>query len=310
MKGLIAILFLFAAGTISAQVKFDSNDPYWLNNYGLPEVIIYESYKDAIKDKTGAYKLNCINEQIGKNGPKLSKLMQLQLMNLENNMLTSIPSEWALLVNMYIMVSKKNPIQYIAPLFASESNLLYLELYDTKLDSLPKEIEFMSKLELLRIEGNTTDTLRISDSIKRIPSLREVIMVNCNLYNFPEFIFRSEDIESITLVNCKVDSIPLEIQWMKKLKVLNLEGNNIKEVPYWIKNCKSLEVLNLRNNKIDNFSEWTANMPSLQYLDIRDNQLSLPDTDILRVLFKNKQAQVFSDYERLLKERIGEQKVK
>src|SRR5690349_24721343 len=118
MKITTIIASFLLVSVVSAQVKFDSNDPYWLTNYGLPEVIIYESWKDAVKDKNGAYKLNCQNEQIGKNVIKLSKLSQLQLMNLENNNLTSIPSEWALLVNMYIMVSKKNPIQYIAPLFA------------------------------------------------------------------------------------------------------------------------------------------------------------------------------------------------
>ncbi len=45
-------------------------------------------------------------------------------------------------------------------------------------------------------------------------------------------------------------------------------------------------------------------------MDITENQLSLSDCDILRVLFKNRDAKVYSDYEKLLKERFGEQKLK
>lgn len=294
---------------INAQVKFDSDDPMWMSNNGVAQVTIYESYKDALKGKKDVYKLSCINELIGKNAPKLSKLINLQLLNLQNNGITSITADWALLTNMYIMVSKKNAITYLDPAFVANSNLLYLELCDTKLDSLPRQIEKMG-VELFRLIGNTTDTLRISDSIKRMVNLKEIVIADANLYHFPSFLCRSKKLESITLINCKIDSIPEEIQWMENLKVLNLQGNNIKEIPSFMRYCKKLEVLILKDNKIDNFSEWVALIPKLEFLDLSGNMLSLPDTDILRVLFKNRHAVVYSDYEKLLKERIGEQKLK
>jgi hypothetical protein len=308
--GPIALFFfiLLPLG-VQAQIKFDSDDPMWLQNNGVAQVTIYESYKDAIKNKKGAYKLSSINELIGKNAAKLGKLSNLQLMNLENNQITSISADWAYLTNMYIMVSKKNPIQYIDPAFLTQSNLLYLELCDTKLDSLPRQIEKIG-VELLRLINNTSDTLRISDSIKRMVNLKEIVIADANLYHFPSFICRSKKVESVTLINCKIDSIPEEVQWMENLKILNLQGNNIKEIPSFIKNCKKLEVLILKDNKIDNFSEWIALLPKLEFLDITGNMLSLPDTDILRVLFKNRHAVVYSDYEKLLKERMGEQKLK
>jgi len=302
------IFCLLTCGAISAQgVKFNSDDPMWMNNNGMAMATIYESYKDAIKKKEEAYKLSSINEIISKPA-LLVKLVNLQLLNLQNNNLTRLGPEFAALSSMYIMVSKKNPITYIDPAFAAQTRLLYLELYDTKLDSLPREMEQMGSLELLRIVGNTTDTLRISDSIKRMVNLKELLIMDANLHQFPSFICRSKKLESVSLINCKVDSIPFEIQWMENLKVLNLEGNNLKEIPYWIKYCKNLEVLILKNNKIDNFSEWIAHLPKLEFMDITENQLSLPDCDILRVLFKNRSAKVYSDYEKLMKERFGEQK--
>ncbi len=309
MKYFLSIFALSISLNASAQVKFDSDDPYWISNNGLAEVVIYDSYKDALKNKKSAYKLNCIDELIGKNITKLGGLINLQLMNLQNNTITMIPKEFGLLTNMYIMVSKNNPIQYIDPAFVEQTNLLYLELWGTKLDSLPRQIQYMSRLELLRIIGNTTDTLRISDSIKRIASLKEIMITDANLYNFPSFICRSRKVGTVSLINCKIDSIPEELQWMENLKVLNLEGNNLKEIPGWIRNCKNLEVLILKNNKIDNLSEFIALMPKLEFLDISDNQMTLPDLDILRILFKTRKAVVFSDYEKLLKERIGEQKL-
>lgn len=310
MRSIIVVL-LFLFGTLAnAQVKFDSDDPMWLSNNGVAQVTIWDSYKDALKvAKKDGYKLSSINELIGKNVSKLSKLIHLQLLNLENNEITTIPAEWALLTNMYIMVSKKNPITYIDPAFVSNSNLLYLELCDTKLDSLPREIGKMG-VELFRLINNTSDTLRISDSIKRMVNLREITIADANLYHFPEFITRCKKLESVTLINCKIDSIPEEIQWMENLKVLNLQGNNIKEIPHFLKNCKTLEVLILKDNKIDVFSEWVAMIPKLEFLDITNNMFTLPDLDILRVLFKTRHAVVYSDYEKMLKERIGEQKLK
>lgn len=310
MKYIAIIIFSCLHLGLSAQVKFDSEDELWMNNNGLAEVTIYDSYKDAIKNKKGSYKLSSVNELIGKNVSKISAAINLQLINLSNNSITTIPKEWANLVNMYILVSKKNPIQYLDPTFVAENNLLYLELCDTKLDSLPREIELFNKLELLRIINNTSDTLRISDSIKRIVSLKEIVIADANLYNFPSFICRSKYLGSVSLINCKIDSIPEEVQWMESLKVLNLEGNNLKEVPGWIRHCKNLEVLILKNNKIDRFSEFLALMPKLEFLDITGNQLTLPDLDILRILFKTRNAVVYSDFEKLLKERIGEQKLK
>lgn len=302
-------LFLFGL-CANAQVKFDSDDPNWLNNNGVAQAVIFDSYKDALKvAKKDGFKLSSINELIGKNASKLSKLANLQLLNLENNQITAIPADWALLTNMYIMVSKKNPITYIDPNFAANSNLLYLELCDTKLDSLPVEMGKMG-VELFRLINNTSDTLRISDSIKRMVNLKEIVIADANLYHFPEFITRCKKLESVTLINCKIDSIPEEIQWMENLKVLNLQGNNIKEIPHFLKNCKKLEVLVLKDNKIDVFSEWVAMIPKLEFLDITNNMFTLPDLDILRVLFKTRHAVVYSDYEKMLKERIGEQKLK
>jgi Leucine-rich repeat (LRR) protein len=301
---LYIITILFTTNLIAQGVKFDSEDPMWINNNGMAMATIYDSYKEAVKKKNDAYKLSSVNEAIGNKTSQLTKLVNLQLLNLQNNNITSINADWALLSNMYIMVSHKNAITYIDPLFAERTNLLYLELYDTKIDSLPREIEKMG-LELLRIVGNSTDTLRISDSIKRMVNLKELTITDANLYNFPSFICRSKKLEVVSLVNCKVDSIPFEIQWMENLKVLNLEGNNIKQIPYWIKYCKNLEVLILKNNKIDNFSEWIAHLPKLEFMDITQNQLTLSDCDILRVLFKNRNAKVYSDYEKLVKERFG-----
>lgn len=297
--------------TAKAQVKFDSEDPLWMQNNGLAEVTIYESYKDALKAKNTAYKLSSVNEMINsRNALKLGKLTQLQLLNLINNGLTLIPKEWATMRNLFILVSKKNALTYLDPGFIASANLLYMELHGTKLDSLPREIEQMGRLELLRIIGNESDTLRISDSISRITSLREIMIADANLYNFPSFITRSKKVESISLINCKIDSIPEEAQWMENVKYLNLEGNNLKSVPlHVIRRLKNLEVLILRNNKISEFSEFICYMPKLELIDISGNQMSLSDLDILRVIFKRRGV-IISDYEKLLKERIGEQKLK
>lgn len=308
MKYGISILLLFIALSLRAQVSFDSSNDSWFKTYGLPNTVIYESFKEALAGGKNTIKLNIKNDAIGRNIRKISKIPNLELAQFTDCDITQLPAEIGLLHDLFILVSKKNPISYISPEIGKCDNLMYLDLWDTRLDSLPREIQYLSNLELLRIIGNTSkDTLRFNDSTKRMARLRNLHIEDADLYRFPEFIFHCKKIESIILSNCKLDSLPEEIIYLTTLKELVLDNNKITELPYLITKMKSLEILSLRNNQLTSIPEFIVYLPNLKVLDVRDNHIPLPELDILRTLMKHR-GQFYSDYERITREMEEEKK--
>lgn len=291
------------------QVDFNSQDPDFFKFYGAPNVRIHTSFKDAIKGGLGTLKINIKHEPIGKNIHKIAKIPNTQIVYLENNNIQQLPAQIGDLKNLFILVSKDNPLRYISPAIQTCTSLLYLELWNTRLDSLPNELQYLPNLELFRLLDNQSqDTLILPDSLKRLPRLRTLQFVGVDLYKFPQFVLRSKIIENIYLVNCKIDSLPPDIFYLDKLKEINMEGNRIESIPNEVLKMNHLTFLNLKNNKLTTINEMIAYMPSLQVLDISGNMIPLPELDILRLLFKRKGKILYSDYEKLRLEWLDEQK--
>lgn len=305
------VFFLFSRFIIFSQVEFNSQDPNFFKFYGAQNVPIHTSYKEALKNGATVIKLNVRQEPIGRSIDKIDKLINTQILYLENNNILQLPNQIGKLNNLFILVSKDNPLRYISPKIADCSSLIYLELWNTHLDSLPNELQYLPNIELLRLLGNQSqDTLHISDSLKRMPRLSTIQFVDVDLFKFPQFILRSKKIENIYLVNCKIDSLPEDIFYLDKIKELNMEGNRIEVLPDALRKLNHLSFLNLKNNKLTTIDERMANIPSLQVLDISGNMIPLAELDILRVLFKRKGKILYSDYEKLRLEWLEEEKKK
>lgn|GEM_PF-640954 len=296
----LLILFTFLLPGLQAQVDFDSGNNEWFKNYGLPNVRIYTSYKEALAGGKNVIKMDLREDNVCKQIKKINKVPAVQLVQMISCDVKQLPAEMGALRDLFIFVSKQNPISYISPEIAGCSNLMYLELCDTRLDSLPREMQYLPSLELFRLIGNqSSDTLRINDSLKRMPRLRSVQFTNTDLYKFPGFILRSKKLESIILSSCRIDSLPEEIIYLEALKELNMEGNRLTGLPSKLTKMKNLEVLSLKNNQLTTISEFIAYLPKLRVLDISENQIPLEELDILRVIFKRK-GQLISDYEKLM----------
>jgi Leucine-rich repeat (LRR) protein len=301
MKHRIFLVFSLLISKICfSQIEFNSQDPNFFQYYGAPNSTVYNTIQDALTEKYGVYKLKSVNENLQKSISKISKLRELQVLYLENNQLNMLPTELSTLGNLFILVSKKNPIQYVSPMLSECRSLMYVELWGTKLDSFPSVFQFMPSLELIRILGNESkDTMHVSDSIKAIRGLRSLQLAEVQLYEFPSFISESNELEVIDLVNCKLDSLPSSIQRLSRLKSLNLTENQIVQIPSEIYKMKNLEVLNLSKNKLSNIAEWVAYMPNLQVLDITGNMIPLQELEILHLLFKAKGKMLYSDLEKI-----------
>jgi len=276
---------LFLCG--SAQVNFNSDDRRFIEYYGGQNQPVYYSFKEALAKSKHVVKLSCKDQYMGNKVNKFAKFVNVQVMVLENNGIADLPAEMGMMKNLFIFSSKRNKIIYIDPAISSCSSLLYMELYNTKLDSLPKSMQHLRSLELLRIGNNESDTLRIPEELTYLRGLRDLQLFDCNLYRLPINMQNFDAMERLVCNNCQLDSLPASLGYMPRLKHLELNNNRILVLPSSISKLKNLEYLSLRNNKLSDLPESLIWLTKLQTLDIRGNLISVQTLEILRLSLPN-----------------------
>lgn len=292
-------LFLVFAGVIkviiiacaNAQVNFDSDNPEYFKYYGLPVHKVYESLPEALKNASDVYKLKLKGDYLPDKVLKLSRLHNVQILDLDDTHLQELPDALGAMTGLMILVSRRNRLKRISPELTKASGLIYLELYGTELDSVPGFFGQFRRLELLRIGPNYSDTLRLSPRMADMQSLRDLQFLDCQIYHMPPWIPKLKNLERLVMIRCKLDTLQVALRECAKLKVLDLSGNNLCNFPKELYHIKTLEYLALRDNKLTEVPENIIFLNRLQTLDIRGNpikpdnlrllQLAMPRTRIL-----------------------------
>lgn len=287
LRTVFVTTLLFTGIVAWGQVNFNSDDPNFIKYYGGQNQPVYYSFGEATAHGKEATKLVSRNEFLQQKVKKFKKLTQLQILLLENNAIADLPAEIGYMQNLFILSSKKNKIIYIDPAIAKCHNMLYLELYNTKLDSLPTSIQHMRHLELLRIGDNESDTLRLPEELTYLRGLRDLQLFDCNIYRLPQNMQNFDAMERLVLAGCKLDTLPGNFGYMPRLKHLDLQNNAIKEFPASFTKLRSLEYLTLRNNRLTSLPEGFVWFTKLQTLDVRGNTIPEQQLEILRLSLPN-----------------------
>lgn len=280
-------ILVSAAVCVHAQVNFNSDDPNFMKFYGVQNQPVFYSFGEAVSHARYATKLLCKNEFIQQKVRKFKKLTEMQVMVLENNAIADLPAEIGYMKNLFILSSKKNKIIYIDPAIARCGNLMYLELYNTKLDSLPRSLKSLRSLELLRIGANESDTLRIPEELTYLRGLRDLQFFDCNLYRLPADMQNFDAMERMVLAGCKLDSLPENFGFMRKLKHLDLQNNALQVLPASFTKLRNLEYLSLKNNRLTDLPEGLVWLTKLQTLDVRGNKVPERQLEIIRLSLPN-----------------------
>lgn len=124
--------------------------------------------------------------------------------------------------------------------------VLYLDLSENLLETIPPDISDMYSLFYLDLSNN---------------QLQSVSVV------FPEFLrcldLGDNDISKLSTRSLKVCE--------ESLENLNLSDNSLRKIPPAVRRCESLEVLNLKGNELTRFNCAPRQFPHLQSLDLRNN---------------------------------------
>jgi|SRR5581483_2564437 len=195
------------------KLKKDFNEYLDFSENASQYPIFFEIYQKNKKEYyIFLYKLNKI-KTVWKLKYTLYELYYLQILDLNNGSIESIPKEISHLHNLQILYLHNNYIKEIPKEIGMLHNLQFLSLYNNKIENIQKEIHQLQNLQELYLSHN---------QIREIP--KEIGMLN--------------NLQFLSLSYNQIENIPKEIGQLHNLQGLYLSDNlikNKKEVRRWIK---------------------------------------------------------------------------
>ncbi len=173
-------------------------------------------------------------------------------------------------------------------------NLLTLELVNTKIKKLPRNLKTLTRLtdirvytntikQHLRLGRNTTITkfticsTNIPKKFSSYKSLDTLDLAKNNLNKFPN-IKNCKKLNTLSLRENNLTLHDLPIHLKTNIESLELQFNKIKIVPSTIGNFKNLKKVNLNYNEIESIDVGFALLKNLEQLGLYQNNLTtVPD---------------------------------
>ena len=152
-----------------------------------------------------------------------------------------------------------------------------LNLSEFGLLDLPESIGKITSLQNLILVGNQLTTL--PEWIDQLTSLQNLDLSGNQLTTLPESIGRLTKLQNLDLSENLLTTLPESIVQLTDLQNLSLDFNQLTTLPEPIGQLTSLQYLNLRTNLLRTLPESIGQLTSLQDLYLKSNQLmTLPET--------------------------------
>ncbi|KAJ8986052.1 hypothetical protein NQ317_013938 [Molorchus minor] len=182
----------------------------------------------------------------------LDKVKSLLVLNLSYNHIDSIPNS----------------------LFINLTDLLFLDLSNNNLETLPPQTRRLANLQSFILNNNPMGHFQL----RQLPSLLNLETLHMrntqrNLNNFPTNLDNLTNLSDVDLAQNALPKVPDALYSLTNLKRLNLSENEITELSTAIENWQKLETLNLSNNKLTNLPATLCKLATLRRLYVNDNQL-------------------------------------
>jgi Leucine-rich repeat (LRR) protein len=215
--------------------------------------------------------------------PKMSSLTNVMACKIENNNLSSLPVVFLQMHSLVFFQSSGNPLSSLSDSLGMWSELKFLNLSDTKFDSLPEGIYGCTKLFSMSIAANK-DTLKITDGIASMNSLEELNIFATVLDTLPGKFSAIKNLHKLAFYKTGLQSFPKQLIKMNQLNELWLDSNSISSLPRSISEMQGLTYLSLRGNKIKHVTSNICFLKNLTTLDLRDNPIDPYEIKSLQAL--------------------------
>ncbi|XP_066963781.1 LOW QUALITY PROTEIN: leucine-rich repeat-containing protein 40-like [Macrobrachium rosenbergii] len=227
-------------------------------------------------EQTDLTRLYLASNQLTTIAPKINNLMSLQILDLSDNCLSSLPSTMGDLTCLQRLNLSHNKLEEVPASLFMLPDLRSLQLDHNKLNGLPDDMGNLNVLEYLDVSNN--DLTELPLSIGYLQRLSKLNASENKIKELPVEIGDCFGLAQLDLNNNQLTALPESLGNLRKLEQLYARHNAIQVIPA-LNNCVSLKELHLGNNFIKEIEPDQLNyLTSISVLDLRDNQLdNLPD---------------------------------
>lgn len=202
----------------------------------------------------------------------------IYVMNIGQLIDDSIPDSLFLYINLETLNLCCNELSYFDPRIADFSKLKNLDLYHTKINSLPDAFYSLSNIEELDMTSMyELDYQSVLPQLHRFPKLKR-LNLGCNQMKDPKIDFSQmtnlEEFGFIRQEEIDIKQFLIALSEARKLRVIHLSVNNIEELPPEIKLLSSLEELNLYDNKLSTLPKELTELKHLKTVTLIDNPIN------------------------------------
>ena len=279
MKRILTIGALISFSVLHSQEQKKTA----FDNYGIYGATVYTDLKTAIDIEKNVIKLNLSYTPADpKLWPKISKLKDLQVLNLQSVSVSQWPEDFYQLNNLVYLASFNNEFKTFPPKIGLFTNLMYLEFFNAKIDSVPAEIAYLKKLKTFKF-SSSNDTLKLPKSLQYMKNLNDFIIESVILDSMPAAAFTLPAVKTLVLANSNVQAIPENLDKLGNLEVLDLSFNKLSVLPRSIYKCPKLFYLSLKKNNISKIPDTICQLRNLTRLDLRENPICV-DKDAIEEL--------------------------
>ncbi|XP_053645122.1 leucine-rich repeat-containing protein 40 isoform X1 [Cherax quadricarinatus] len=227
-------------------------------------------------EQTDLTRLYLSSNRLSSISQKISNLLSLQVLDLSDNCLTTLPSTFGELTCLHRLNLSHNRLEELPAGVFLLPDLRSLQLDHNNLKTLSEDLGNLTVLEYLDVSHNSLTELPLS--IGYLQKLTKFNASENQLKELPPEIGDCFALGQLDLTHNQLARLPDSIGNLRKLEQLYLRHNNIQVLPP-LHSCASLKELHLGNNYIKELdAEQLSYLTTISVLDLRDNQIDdLPD---------------------------------
>ncbi|XP_067309979.1 volume-regulated anion channel subunit LRRC8D [Pseudorasbora parva] len=150
---------------------------------------------------------------------------------------------------------------------------LYLK---SNLNKIPTNLTELSPHLVKLVIHNDGTKLLVLNSLKKMTTLADLELQNCDLERIPHAIFSLANLQELDLKNNNIRTIEeiISFQHLRRLVCLKLWYNKITAIPPSIGLVKSLESLIICYNKLESLPPALFHLPKLRHIDLSQNSIT------------------------------------
>ena len=173
------------------------------------------------------------------------------------------------------LTKEKNYKDFIALLESEPSTIREVDLGNSGLTEIPKEILLFKNLKVLNLEEND---LGMADFriLKHLTRLRTLNISVCNLTEIPSSVFSLTNLEELDIYFNKINELPEELFTLTNLKGLQIGGNYLRSLSPNISKLTNLEWIEFSRTQIWKLPDQMTGLTSLIKIYPNDTMVYIP----------------------------------